>query len=274
LIKLFMQEARDNGLQIIITTHSLSLLRDICSKTVHNSHDESVNNNVELYYFTNANRRLEIKRNIPYNEIESDLMVNSVVQNCNKIKLYSEDEEARWFLKMMVGEYLPYVDVLDVEIGCNELINLYNADIAYFGNALLVLDGDVTDSQLNKIPKPVRDNLGNIILLPGGKAPEKIIYDYLHSLKADHEFWSGVAQRVGFTWDYFNEHGPLSDDYRGNTDREKYKQWFNSHLIHFVSTGLMDYWMRDHREQVEVFKDKFKSAHNHIAKRMMTIIIE
>lgn len=193
LIKLFLQEARENGIQIVVTTHSLSFLRNICDRTTYNSHDESVNNNIELYYLTNANRHLEIKRNTPFTEIESDLMVNSIVQSSNKIKLYSEDAEARWFLSKIVSDYLPYVDVLDITIGCTELINLYKADLQYFGNALLVFDGDVTEAQLNKVPEQTRRNLGNVLMLPGGKRPEQVIYDYLLSLGPDHDFWTGSA---------------------------------------------------------------------------------
>ena len=274
LITLFLQEARENGFQIVVTTHSLSFLRDICAKTAYNNHNDAVNNNVELYYLTNANRRLEIKRNTPFTEIESDLMVNSIVQNSNKIKLYSEDAEARWFLSHIVNEYLPYVDVLDVTIGCSELINLYKADIQYFGNVLLVFDGDVTESQLNKIPIQTRKNLGNILLLPGGKRPEEVIYNYLLSLYSDHEFWSGGAQRVGFTWDYFHEHGPASADYRQETERERYKKWFIAHEQYFESVRLMDYWVRDNAQLVSEFKDNFKQSHNRIAKRMMTFTIE
>lgn len=274
LITLFLQEARDNGFQIVVTTHSLSFLRDICAKTAYNNHDDEVNNNVELYYLTNANRRLEIKRNTPFTEIESDLMVNSIVQNSNKIKLYSEDAEARWFLSHIINEYLPYVDVLDVTIGCSELINLYKADIQYFGNVLLVFDGDVTESQLNKIPSQTRKNLGNILLLPGGKRPEEVIYNYLLSLDSDHEFWSGGAQRVGFTWDYFHEHGPTSADYRQEAERERYKKWFIAHVQYFESVRLMDYWIRDNAQLVSEFKDNFKQSHNRIAKRMMTFTIE
>lgn len=274
LIKLFIQEAKENKLQIVLTTHSLSFLKDICGRTAYNSHDETVNNKVELYYLTNANRKLEIKRNTPFTEIESDLMVNSIVQNSNKIKLYSEDAEARWFLSHIVGDYLPYVEVLDVTIGCDQLINLYGADLQYFGNTLIVFDGDVTDAQLNKVPKRTRDNLGNILSLPGGKRPEEVIYDYLLSLGADHDFWTGGAQRVGFTWDYFNEHGPLSEDYRQQKDREKYKKWFLDHQQYFETTKLMDYWMRDNSDLISSFKIEFKTAHNHIAKRMMTFTIE
>ena len=274
LIKLFLQEARENGIQIVVTTHSLSFLRNICDRTTYNSHDESVNNNIELYYLTNANRHLEIKRNTPFTESESDLMVNSIVQSSNKIKLYSEDAEARWFLSKIVSDYLPYVDVLDITIGCTELINLYKADLQYFGNALLVFDGDVTEAQLNKVPEQTRRNLGNVLMLPGGKRPEQVIYDYLLSLGPDHDFWTGSARSLGFTWDYFNEHGPLSDDYRQETEREKYKKWFVAHQQYFDTARLMDYWMRDQPDLVADFRDRFKASHNHVAKRMMTFTIE
>lgn len=274
LIKLFLQEARENGIQIVVTTHSLSFLRNICDRTTYNSHDESVNNNIELYYLTNANRHLEIKRNTPFTEIESDLMVNSIVQSSNKIKLYSEDAEARWFLSKIVSDYLPYVDVLDITIGCTELINLYKADLQYFGNALLVFDGDVTEAQLNKVPEQTRRNLGNVLMLPGGKRPEQVIYDYLLSLGPDHDFWTGSARSLGFTWDYFNEHGPLSDDYRQETEREKYKKWFVAHQQYFDTARLMDYWMRDQPDLMADFRNRFKASHNHVAKRMMTFTIE
>ena len=274
LLSLFIQEARSNHIQIVVTTHSLSFLRDICKQTAYNNHDDAVNNNVELYYLTNANRKLEIKRNPPFTEIESDLMIISAVQNSNKTKLYSEDTEARWFLKYLVQDYLVYVDELDITIGCDQLINLYSADLQYFGNTLIVFDGDVTEKQLSKIPKAMRDSLGNILKLPGEKSPEELLYEYLLSLGPDHDFWSGGAQRVGFTWDYFNEHGPKSDDYKQEKDREKYKKWFIDHRQFFESTKLMDFWKIDNPTLVQKFREEFRVAHNHIAKRTMSVPIE
>ena len=162
---------------------------------------------------TNANRKLEIKRNPSFTEIESDLMIISAVQASNKIKLYSEDAEARWFMKYLIQDYLVYVEEMDITIGCDPLINLCSADLQYFGNTLIVLDGDVTEKQLSKIPESMRKNLGNIIRLPGGTSPERVLYEYLLSLGPDHDFWSSSAQRIGFTWVYFNEHGPESADY-------------------------------------------------------------
>ena len=266
LTKLFIQEARTNKLQIVLTTHSISLLRDICGKTTYNSHDENANNDIELYYLTNANRKLEVKRNIVFSEIESDLMVSSVVQNSNKVKVYTEDNEARWFIKHLVPDYLMYVELLDTCIGCDQLIGLYCADLSYFGNTLIVFDGDVSDGQLNKIPGATRKNLGNIIKLPGNKPPEVVIYEYLLNLDSDHEYWQ-AANRFFFTWDYFNDHGPHSDDYKSEKDREKYKKWFVDHEQYFSSTKLMDFWIQDNTTLVDEFKQSFLESYNKIAKR-------
>ena len=274
LIRLLTQEAKSNKIQIVVTTHSLSFLKDICRLTAHNNHKDTVNNNIELYYLTNANRKLEIKRNLFFYEIESDLMIVSAVQNHNKIKIYSEDAEARWFLRYLASDYLVYVDVLEITIGCDQLINLYGADLQYFGNMLILFDGDVKEAQFNKIPQVIRDSLGNIIQLPGSNSPEEMLYNYLLTLGSNHAFWSSAAQKVGFTWDYFHEHGPKSDDYKQEKDREKYKKWFINHRQLFESTNLMDFWKMDNQELVKKFREDFRNAYNHIAKRTLNMPIE
>ena len=177
-------------------------------------------------------------------------------------------------MEYLVPDYLVYVDKLDITIGCDQLINLYGADLQYFGNSLIVLDGDVTEQQLDKIPKRTRENLGNIVKLPGEKSPEEMLYDYLLSLGSDHDYWSSGAQYVGFTWDYFNERGPKSDDYKQDKDREKYKKWFIEHRQLFERTKLMDFWKKDNPQLVQMFRDDFRSAYNCIAKRTMAMSIE
>lgn len=137
LIDLLIKEAKINNIQVVVTTHSSDLLKHICNKTAHNS--DSKNNNVELYYFTNGNRHLEMRRNPEYSTNENDLLVESMLQNANKVKIYSEDAENRWFIKKLVPEYLPYVDMLDVKIGCDQLLSLYTGDVSYFGNVLINL---------------------------------------------------------------------------------------------------------------------------------------
>ena len=105
LIDLLIKEAKINNIQVVVTTHSSDLLKHICNKTVHNS--DSKNNNVELYYFTNGNRHLEMRRNPEYSTIENDLLVESMLQNANKVKIYSEDAENRWFIKNLCQNIYP-----------------------------------------------------------------------------------------------------------------------------------------------------------------------
>ena len=35
---------------------------------------------------------------------------------------YTEDEETRWFLKLLIGDLISYVDILDVKVGCQSLM--------------------------------------------------------------------------------------------------------------------------------------------------------
>lgn len=269
LMNLLIKEARDNNYQIVVTTHSFDLLKVICEKTAHNGGQK---NNIELYYFSNASRSLDMMRNPTFSIIENDLNVESIVQNGRKIKVYTEDNENRWFVKNILNTYLPYIELLDVNIGCDSIVNLYCGDVEYFGNVLIVFDGDVEERQLNPIPDIIRKKMNNILLLPGEKRPESVIYEYLLNLDTNHEYWDRCKQ-LGFNWTYFNENGPKSDQYSGN-ERERYKKWFNDHTLFFDSTGLFGFWKNDNDELVETFIEQFITSYNQLANRTIAPTIE
>ena len=271
LIDLLIKEAKVNDIQVVVTTHSSDLLKHICNKTAHNN--ISKNNDVELYYFTNGNRRLEMKRNPDYSTIENDLLVESMLQNSNKVKVYSEDAENRWFIHKLIPEYLPYVDILDVKIGCDQLLSLYTGDVSYFGNVLIVLDGDVKDKDLQTIPEQLRNRLNNIIKLPGTVRPEEVIYKYILDLDPEHPYWEN-ASKVDMNWTYFKENGPDSSRYNQEKDREKYKKWFVDHQAIFDSTKLFEFWAADNKELVEKFKKSFVESYNAVASRIFSIAIK
>ena len=271
LVDLLIREAKKLNIQVVVTTHSSDLLRHICTKTAYNRDDR--NNEVELFYFTNANRRLDIMRNPDYSTIENDLLVESMLQNPNKVKIYSEDEENRWFLRKLIPEYLAYVDVLDVKIGCDQLISLYAGDVSYFGNVLIVFDGDVKEKDFDTIPVLLRNRLNNMIKLPGIVRPEQVIYDYILSLDSEHLYWEN-ASKVGMNWTYFKENGPDSERYSQEKERERYKKWFVEHQGIFDSTKLFDFWAEDNKELVEEFKKTFVAAYNSVASRVFSAKIK
>lgn len=270
LIDLLTKEAKQIAIQVVVTTHSSDLLKHICSKTAYNV---DKNNNVELYYFSNANRQLEVKRNPDYSTIENDLMVESMLQNSNKVKIYSEDSENRWFIQKLIPEYMPFVNLLNVKIGCDQLLSLYTADISYFGNSLIILDGDVKEKDMEVIPEQLRKKLNNIVLLPGIIRPEEVIYQYLLSLDSEHPYWES-AGKVDMNWTYFKENGPDSCKYEQGKERERYKKWFVEHQVVFDSTNLFNFWANDNKEVVRKFKENFVESYNAVASRIFAIKIK
>ncbi|MEN6470938.1 MAG: AAA family ATPase [Clostridiaceae bacterium] len=269
LIDLMLSEARKLKIQIVITTHSISLLGHIRTKYEHNNGSDALHE-VELYYFTNQNRYLEIKRNFEFCSIESDLMVQSMAQNRKKIKIYSEDAEARWFLQKLITPYLGKIEMLDVCMGCKHLLGLFKADPTYFANVLLILDGDVTDNDINEVPEGIRKRTNNIVKLPGGVRPEQVLYNYLNGLPAEHSYWAEASTTFSFSWDSFKAHEPQSSDYLGYTkERDKYKQWFKDHKEVFDGSHLFEFWAEDNNTLVGEFLNTFVMAYNKVAERQL-----
>lgn len=263
LIEIVISQCRELQLQVVCTTHSTSFLQTITRKIVHNSSDD-VNNNIELVYLTNANGEMKLLRNPEYATIENELLVLSNVQNNTRIKVYTEDEETRWFLRNLAESYLPRLNVLPIEIGCLELLKLRKADPEYFSRTLIILDGDVSEEDI--VNHATMPNLPaeNIIRLPGHKRPEQVFYEYILGLEPDHPFLiNGMA--LGFTLTYFRENGPQS--YNGR-EREKYKRWFSDHVQLFDSYGLFDYWKADNQQLVDEFLQYFKSAFDRVAEKL------
>jgi hypothetical protein len=226
LFDVVFRTAKQVGFQIVFTTHSISLLKHISTKIGHNN--ENINNDIELYYFTTKNRALEIERNSDILGIEGDLMVQSIIQNIRKIPVYAEDDEARWFLQNLVGEYLRYISMPEVSLGYQELLRLLAGDVQYFGNAIMLFDGDVSDKDIQS--NDIAQRTKNIVKLPGTVCPEQVLYDYIMSLSPEHPFWE-VCRVLQFSWDYFKQHGP--DSYQSDRERDRYKRWFQDHRANF-----------------------------------------
>ena len=156
-------------------------------------------------------------------------------------------------------------------------MTMYKSDAEYFTRTLIVLDGDVDEQTLDTVPKPIRDKYRNILLLPGGKRPEQVIYEYILGLDSDHEFWKS-ADEYDMTWQYFKENGPKSDRYKrekeNDKERDRYKAWFVDHEQFFDLAHLGEYWIRDHSVDVEMFLTNFKISYNAVAKRTLATLIK
>ena len=271
LYDLLVKEAKATGFQVSFTTHSISLLQHVSERTDHNN--DAANHNIELYYFTTANRTLDIIRNPEFHTMQNDLMLQSLVHGSRKIKVYSEDAETRWFLKYLIKDYSTRVDVLETQIGCHSLMTMYRSDPEYFTRTIIVIDGDVDEKTLDVVPKTIRDRYKNIIRLPKSVRPEQVIYEYILSLDSEHDFWK-EARSYDMTWQYFKENGPESEKYKRGEEREWYKTWFVDHVQFFELTHLGEYWVRDNSVDAGLFIEQFKTAYNAVARRTLSAPIK
>lgn len=271
LFDIIYKFSKENSVQVVFTTHSMSLLKYITEKTYHNDEAISVNNDIELIYLSNDNFILENKRNPGYDFIKNELLLQSGIHKKDRIKVYVEDEEAKWLIEKTLSKYFNRINVKSSKLGSNELIRLNNLDIDYFSKVIICLDGDVDQAVIDKsFRTPIR--FKNIIKLPGTVGPEKVFHDYLVNLPGEHEFLDRVKD-YGLTIKYFIEKGP--DSYSGDlTTREKYKAWFRDHMDYFDEYQLYDYWEHDNKELVSEFLSEFIIVFNELAKHFKLPIIK
>lgn len=271
LLDLLVSEGRDYGLQTVFTTHSLSLLEAVAAKAEHNQPCEGPENNIELYYLTNANRRLDMLRNPSFMQVKADLHVRSFRGLRSRVGVFTEDEEAKWFLGGLLSDddIRHDVDLIDSSCSCDQLIHLYKCDFSYLRDRIVAFDGDVEDKRIEGIPERLRKAGGNIVRLPGGKRPESVIYDFLIGCDSDHDVWV-EGQPHGITWDVISDNGPDSAEYsRECSERNRYKAWLSDYRDAFDSMRVMELWKRDNSQLVEGFLEDFKKAHEAVTKNAL-----
>lgn len=272
LVNLMVKESEKIGYQVVFTTHSTVILEELCRKTQYNRDD--VPGKIEVSYLTDANRKLVVKRNPTWHAIESDLLIRSKGPGPS-VGVFSEDLQARWLIKEILGEtrpdILPRISFIEESFSCDQLLRLYEQDFQYLKDRVVVLDGDVTEEKINdKISRPKLESGKNLIRLPGTVRPENVIWDYLSSAKEDDPVWEALAP-YEITWRTVVENGPNTDAYSGFDERNRYKRWFEDYAVDFGQAKVVRYWMKASPEEAEEFAKRFLIAYNAVARRTSAI---
>jgi hypothetical protein len=175
-----------------------------------------------------------------------------------KILVFCEDNEAKWFLKKLMDGYNKNFKLPECSIGCNSLVDLINVG-EHFKNYIFVFDGDFPWS------KKIKKNKNNYILLPTQFRPEQIIRNFIFSDSVQSKKYLSEANKINhqFKIEYFKEHD-ISDN-KNKKEREIYKEWFNKHQKMFEKTKIWKYLKADNTELFEKFVKDFKKIFNKIA---------
>lgn len=186
-------------IQVISTTHSLSLLKYAFTKKDN------------VIYLCDNIENVYLMEDPDIHKIEMKLKIISreAFYADKEIPIFMEDAEARMFMEYFMG-YLQEKDpnfskvrssfhFVDAPFGADSLRGMFKDEkLTKIMQAICILDGDKTEKHSEYV-----------ISLPGGKSPEKVIFEYSEKLYSDSQnsFWKTIeATQNNFDRPYYREH--------------------------------------------------------------------
>lgn len=283
LMQLLSEKARALNLQILLTTHSLTVIKKIFTE---NEHCGSKVNNVVYLHDPMYPRIMD---NPTYTKIKNDMLVTKSEEKVEApVKIYFEDEEAKLFFEKILkfkgisdykGCFGRDFELVSLSVGCNILMKLHGGD-NYFRSVVIVPDNDVYSEKKNR---DLIEQNKSICPLPGSvhfnestapreRTPEMVLYNFiaektLKKSSAGEVFWSSM------TGQYNSEYAldrvltvSVSEKTSNEKLRETMKNWFNEHLDFIQQTQLVEKWCAENSEKVDTFIARVTSAVDHIVR--------
>lgn len=266
--------ATDYKIQIFMTTHSLSLIKEVLRLKEN------------LVYLVDNEQSVTMLSEPTIEKIEAHLRTLTVddIYKDKKIPILTEDNEARLLLKRMFDYFEKYKKefkgisnffaIPDINIGCNILKGLFKEQklINSRLGAICVLDGDNTKSV----------NINDcIIALPGKSvgvlkedlSPENLLFAYSEYIyEKDESFWQAQdVIEIGFSRAFYNEKIKAPIDKRKNTDNNSDKNRdFNKNLFRenkLFFDYIFSHWLNnaDNAEYINCFYNNLKLAFRKVA---------
>lgn len=261
VLKSLLSYANKLKVQIIFTTHSLTLIREACLLQEECEGKRERKRQVNVVFLEREDDHIAIKERVGFGTIENNLCVSLEKAPNTKVNIYTEDNEAWLFMYNMVpAKYKSIIKHVKAKLGCTQYINLIEAKIPSFfpPEGLVVLDGDVEKTEhYNHVAS-------KIILLPGPKSPEQMVADWINGLSDADPFWKSINR--GYSRQYCFQ----DDHYAELTDRTKAKAWFQSQCTKEIwgttASKMMKYWKKSHQDLVDAFVADFEKMIKRIIK--------
>lgn len=260
LLGAFRNFSAKYNIQIILTTHSLTVLEDACifqGKC-------KIQGQTKVVFLEKKNKKVEVIENITFESIRHKLNVTIGVSKDIKIPVFTEDREGEIFLKALLKRRITNLKFYNCKFGYSNLIELAQKKTPgfVFPNSIIFLDGDV--SAIPRITGKLR-KLKNFLILPGNDSPERLLATFLFDLNDDSPVWSNINDN--FTKQYcFKD--ITYDEIKNPSQRKKAKEWFNSHIKIWGrnATKVINPWISVNEEIVDSFIHDFINIYNKMAK--------
>ena len=268
LLDILFEESQRLRLQIVFTTHSISLIEHAIE--LRDSTDD-----VSIAYLRNLAGRITVNPTPSMTDITADLNIKPLPPKPKqkKIEVWCEDDEAAWLLRKICSHHRigKKTRIVSSGLSCGELGNLATKDLDSLEYLVFVVDGDSNKNATARVKQCERR-----LVLPGGeKSPEQSMFDILDSIPGDHSFWEN--DRL-YTKQVFKSR--YEDSRRisnGSKERVAMKKWFkeekgsglwgnNGDRIYALWSDQYEAEIDDFRNKLEAFVDKLIRRRDAMAK--------
>ncbi|NRD07293.1 AAA family ATPase [Lactobacillus delbrueckii subsp. bulgaricus] len=293
LIDWLLKESKKLCIQIVFTTHSLTLLEHLSSLKENKKED-----GIKINYLKGSNSApgtITCYENPKKAFYRYNLHETYSKKNTEPIvKIFTEDEVARWELKEIIDYLnldLPKIEMIDCNLSWNVMVSLIQADPVDFDNFIFILDADMNpdkeDSELCKYMKSkglynfkVNTQDGNLLTFPGEKAVEQELWTYVNSQPAGSELFEDVylAHHGITTPEMIKKMNTIDVNDRGtskpitvgnNSKMDDYKMWFKKHCMY--RNAFLKFWMESNSADIKKFGGLLNSMVNRIYRNIKSL---
>lgn len=244
-------------IQIVATTHSLTLLEAACHR---------FKKNTRLIYLRKAGAQVVVDNSVGYEEIASDL---AHIEQKRKIEdkkttILFEDWVAASFFKVVTNNVF------------KDFFNIFNsvernAETCMGNGVLASFAGTITAKKIPEFQKTIvvldpdskklcAKGRKNLFCLPGEGFLEKMTYETMFNLDDDNELWSEIGTTKSKLFASFNdiEGDPALHSFE---DRKiTYKKWFDDRIGKRSFTKISKLWAKTKDEDCKLFCQKVIEA--------------
>ncbi|QNK64103.1 ATP-binding protein [Pedobacter sp. PAMC26386] len=264
LIEALRKFASEFKIQIIFTTHSLTILEKTCELQELNKINIATNDQIKVVFLEKRNQKIKIIQDVNIDTIRHRLNVTIESTKNLKIDAFTEDKECLIFTKALLKRKATIFHFVDCTLSCSSLIDLSIRKVPSFliPNSIIFLDGDVRaqKSDYKKVKL-----LENVVLLPTNNSPERLLAIFLHELDDESPVWDNI--NTNFTKQYCFKDFALDEILN---DRIKAKKWFNKHLKVWGPNAIkvINPWIYANKLQFDEFIEDFVKIYNKFAAKL------
>jgi len=240
-------------LQIIFTTHSLTILEKACEWQA----DPAIPGQTKVLYLQKVDANVKVIDNVSFETIKNKLNVAMALRKAiTKVPVFTEDKEGEIFFRAIIKRRATNFNFLDCTLGCDNLIELVRKKIPgfKFPESLIILDGDVK-GEVSKMKRIAPQK--NISVLPGNHSPERLLAEFLNHLPDASPIWNNIYP--GYDKQFVFSNYSLKEI---QSNRLKAKEWFNEQKQYWgkVCANVINPWIAENQAEVDTFVTQIEAT--------------